>query len=628
MLDRRSRKRIIIFLLIPLLAAIPFFTEDFSLRIISTLILVIYVGFIIFLRDSRKFEEKIPEPEYNEENDYSELPSESEDVDYDTDEGEGFEIVSGNKNLEVITADNYKPSLSPAAKIDYRPKDLKENYFKIAAEQIPQNISHDEYFGFVIEKLLNVAKDAFLAHSALFFWYNSRKQKITLDRFVSSSSALTRQKFDLENDLLSEIITTEEPQWIRNISPAAEPDVIRYYNSPQGIKSFIGVPLFYGKHLTGILALDSKDTDAFGPETAWTLGRLVRVISVLISLFEEKYSESISEQRLNSLLSVLAIDKKFEEPEELFDTIENSVKNLLPWDVFTFVYFDTVKKKFVTSRIVNKTTLKYVGEGLEIELGNSFAGQAISSGIPVYIEDTSDRTKRQQRFSSTEDITFDGSFLAVPLVYDDQNFGVLCFENLKKSFYTNSDIKFLKNAIKIFSYIAYSHSNQNVLRDLLSVDPETRLLNSESFIDNLEKDLLKLENVNAPGSLALIHIDEFLEQESLFDGDPFPKVLAEIKKMITDELPSLTLVGRLSKRVIAIHFFNKVVQDVFLWAEKVRIKIARKPIAVISKQNTFTVSIGVAATTGKTSTEEVIRNATLALNKALEKGGNAVKRVN
>ncbi|RMD48933.1 MAG: GAF domain-containing protein, partial [Ignavibacteria bacterium] len=588
MLDRRNRKRIIIFLLIPLLAVIPFLTEDLSIRIISTVLLVIYVGFIIFLRDSKRIEERISEPDLPED-DLGSTPNPYENL--ETDEGEGFDIISPKKEVEIITADEYNSRVVSRPVTDFKPKDLKENYIKIATEEIPSNFSHDEYFGFVLEKLLNVAKDSFLAHSAMFFWYNAKKNKLTLDRFVSPSDTITRQKFDIENDLLSEIVNKEEPQWIGNISPAAEPDVIRYYSSPQGIRSFIGVPLFYGKHLTGILALDSKDQDAFGPETAWTLGRLVRVISVLISLFEEKYSESISEQRLNALISILSVDKKFIEPDELFDTIENAVRNLIKWDVFTFVYFDPKTKRFLTSRIVNNTTLKYVGEGLEIDLNKSFAGKAINTGIPVYIEDTSDTSKPQIRFTEAEDITFDGSFLALPLVYEDQNFGVLCFENLKKSFYTNSDIKFYKNAIKIFAFIAYSHSNQNALRGLLSVDPETKLLNKDWFFASLEQDLLKQNEVKSPGSLALVHIDEFLEQDSLFEGDPFPKVLKEIKNMILAELPPLATIGRISRRVIAIHFFNKTVQDVFLWAEKIRIKIARKPMSVLAKQNTFTISV-------------------------------------
>jgi len=51
-LGDKNKKRILIFLVIPLLLAISLFIEDFTLKIISGLILIIYVGFIIFLRDS------------------------------------------------------------------------------------------------------------------------------------------------------------------------------------------------------------------------------------------------------------------------------------------------------------------------------------------------------------------------------------------------------------------------------------------------------------------------------------------------------------------------------------------------------------------------------------------------
>lgn len=65
----------------------------------------------------------------------------------------------------------------------------------------------------------------------------------------------------------------------------------------------------------------------------------------------------------------------------------------------------------------------------------------------------------------------------------------------------------------------------------------------------------------------------------------------------------------------------------FLWAEKLRIKIARTPISVVSKQTTFTVSIGIAATHEKMEVQGLIENAELALNKATEKGGNSVKNI-
>ena len=383
--------------------------------------------------------------------------------------------------------------------------------------------------------------------------------------------------------------------------------------------------MFYGKTLAGVLALDSKVGDAFGIETVYSLGRFVRVISIIISLFDEKFAESLSEQRLKSLLGILAADKKFVNENELHGAIENAVKALVQWDAFAFVYYNPTEHKFKTSKIINKTSLKYVGENLEIELTGTLVGKSIISGMPVKIDDTT--SPDFKRFTKAEDVSFDGSFLAIPLVYDDQNYGVLCFESLKKSVYNNADVQFLKSATKIFAFIVYSYSNQSLLKSLLSVDIETKTLNHDAFVERLTSDLIKSKDLSLSGAIALVQIDNFIDQKTLFEGDPFPKVLKTITQLIKEEMSPLTILGRLNEKTFAVYFFNATTKDIFLWSEKLRIKIARKPISVVTKQTTFTVSIGVASTANKTDANEVLHNAELALNKAIEKGGNTVKSI-
>jgi len=618
----KNKRRILIFIFFPVLIVIPFLTDDILLRIISAVLLAIYAGFIIFLRDSKSVqEEKVYKVE-------EELPVEIKKSSngYETDDGEDFKIVSPNKTIEVITADNFTPAANRGNREFFKPSDFKENFQKIVHEELPQDVNQDEQFGFVLEKILSVVKESFMAHTAMFFWYNKNRKRLTLERYISSSTQIAKQKFDLEDDILGKIIQREEPELLTDITSNAERDVIRYYSVPQGIKSFVGVPLFYGKTLTGVLALDSKMNDAFGIEQIYSLGRVVRVISVIISLFEEKFSETQAEQRLKALLGVLSYDKKFESETDLYVALDNAVHGLIDWDAFTFVTYNPVEHKFKTARIVNKTSLKYVGEHLEIDLTGTLVGKAILSSTPVKIDDTS--TTEYPRFSKNEDVSFDGSFLAIPLVYDEQNYGVICFESLKKNVYSNSEVTFIKNATKMFAFILHSYSTISVLKGLLSVDIETKVLNYDSFVERLTVDLVRSKELGIQGAVALIKIDDLLEQDSLFEGDPFPKVLRAVAQMVRDEMTPLNLMGRLSEKIFAVYFFNMSPKDVFLWAEKIRIKIARKPIAVVSKQTTFTVSIGVASTTNKTDVQDVLFNAELALKKALEKGGNTVKSIN
>lgn len=618
-MNKRQRKRLLIFLIVPVLAAILFFTDDLLIRVITIVLMVIYVAFIIFLRDSIRFDGKFS-IETSDDLDSEYIPSPSSDTE------ESFTIVSKNKDVNVITAETYRRNFGISTDTKLKPPDLREKFEEIAKEELPTGIGNDGKFTFALEKVLAVIKDAYSAHSALFFWYNKKKDKLSIERFVSVSNDISNRKFDIEDDILSKIVQKSEPELLSNISPTAEADVIRYYDKPQGIRSFVGVPLFYENNLIGILAMDSKMDDAFGIETIYSLGRFVRVITMIIQIFEEKHSDVISQSRLKALLNLIGPESDFESEEGVFNAIQSSLKDLIEWDIFSFVYFKPVEKRFEVVKVVNNTTLKYIGQGLQVDLSSTIVGKAVATGLAVKIDEMN--SENYKRFTKNEDLTLDGSFLAIPIVYSNQNFGVLCFESLKKSHYTNADIKFLQSAVNIIAYIIYSHSSQKLLKSLIALDLDTRALNAENFKQRLAEDLFKQYSVKAQGALALIKIDDFLEQESLLNGDPFPKVLEAVAESITEDLTPLTIFGRLDERIFAVHFFNTEPKAVYIWAEKLRVKVARKPVNVISKQNTYTISIGVATTTGRTNTDEVLENAHLALQKAVEKGGNTVRNIN
>lgn len=619
LIDKRQKKRVLIFLLVPILAALLFLSDDLLLRFIIIAVIIIYVAFIIFLRDSVRLdgkysinEDEVLDSEYN--------------ISGSSDQDGSFKIITKTTtDADIITASNYVPEFK-AHKNTLIPPDLKERFEEIATELPPAEIGNDGQFVFALEKILTVIKDAYSAHTAIFFWYNKKKEKLSIEKFVSASpNEIAKRKFDIEDDILSKIVQKNEPELLSDISPAAEADVIRYYDKAQKIRSFVGVPLFYEGSLIAILAVDSKVGDAFGIETIYSLGRFVRVITMIIQFFEEKHTDNVSQQRLKGLLNLIGPETNFDTEDDLLASMQNSLSELIEWDALVFVYFKPVEQKFETLRVINKTSLKYIGQGLQIDLTGTLVGKAILSGSPVKIDDTA--ADNYKRFSKSEDLTFEGSFLAIPLIYGNQNFGVLCFESLKKNIYTNSDVKFLRDSVHIISYIIYSHSSQTLIKSLMALDMETRALNRNTFVERLNADLYKANMLNVPGALVLIKIDEFLEQESLFDGDPFPKVLKVISESIASEMTPINIFGRIDEKIFAVYFFNTESKKVYVWAERLRVKIARMPIAIVSKQNTYTVSIGVASTHGKTDTEEVFHSAELALQKAVEKGGNAVKSV-
>lgn len=612
-MNKRQRNRIITFLLVPVIASLSFLTDDLLLRIILIFMLLIYVGFIIFLRDSLRIDRKYTVDEIDNVN----IPIDSSGFEEDSE----FKIISKPNSIETIKSPTQK-TLNYTFTERLKPPDLKDRFDEIANEPISPELDSGGKFSFALEKILAVINETFNAYSVVFFWYDKKSQKLSLHKYLSKSDDILVRKFQLEDDILSKIVQTNEPQLLSEILPNAEYDNIRYYEKPQGIKSFVGVPLYYESELVAILAIDSKVGDSFGVESIYSLGRFIRVITLIIQIFDERHKEQLSQKRLNSLLNFLNVEIESDSYENVLNSISNTFRDILEWDVFSIVFFDSIDKLYKIIKLTNTTNLKYVGEGFNIELTGTLVGKAITSNSSFKVDEIG--LEKIYRYNKSEDLIASGSFMVVPINFMGKPFGAFCFESLKNNHFTNSDMRFIESISKFTAYILHNVYSQKMMERLISLDIETLTLNNESFKQRLEEELIKLNSVDAKGVLALIKIDDFLEQSNLFEGDPFQKVLKEILGIIKNELYPHVIFGRLSERVFAAHFFNYEMKNVFVWAEKLRLKIARHPVSVDMRQNTYTISVGLCSTTGKTDINEVIENADMALRKAVQKGGNNV----
>ena len=75
--------------------------------------------------------------------------------------------------------------------------------------------------------MLTVIKEAYDANTAIFFWYSKKKDKLTVEKFVSNSSDISRRKFDMEDDILSKIVEAGEPEAeVRNFVEQAGLDFV------------------------------------------------------------------------------------------------------------------------------------------------------------------------------------------------------------------------------------------------------------------------------------------------------------------------------------------------------------------------------------------------------------------
>ena len=90
---------------------------------------------------------------------------------------------------------------------------------KLLTRLFLKELGNDGQFTFVLEKILAVIKEAYAAHTAIFFWYNKKKEKLSIEKYLSNSTDVAKRKFDIEDDILSKIVQKGEPELLSDISP-------------------------------------------------------------------------------------------------------------------------------------------------------------------------------------------------------------------------------------------------------------------------------------------------------------------------------------------------------------------------------------------------------------------------
>ncbi len=503
-----------------------------------------------------------------------------------------------------------------------------EKYNNMVNEPLPVNTIGSEQLNFVLDKILTIIQPTMDAYSVVLFWHDKKLDKIVTGPFVSQSKFIPEKgKYDIQDDFLGQVFSKHVPQIRGSIPSSGEADNIRYYSQPEGIRSAVGVPFFFKEQLMGAVVIDAKVPDRFGVETVYDLGRFVSLITIVVMLFKERYSQTHSKKRLNGLLELISPLTITRNADDFIKLVTDNISSIFEWDAFAIIIADDEPDDFKVIDTLNKTLLQFgVPLNLSIEIKNTLAGTVISSGKPVIVDDLIHEERKH--FSSLENITIDGSFIGVPIKYQNTVLGAVCFERLRKNAYSVFDSDYLKSIAAVIGFVMYSQVAQKELSSLGAYDQETRIFNKNMFKTLFELELEKNIILNTQSTLALIKLDDFTEQKSLFSENPVTIVMVGIVELLRAEIAPTSLIGRLSERVLVVYFFNESSNDTFLRAEKIRVKCSRMSFPGLVTRASFTVSIGVASNTGFKTIDESLRNANAALSKAIKDGGNKVANLN
>jgi len=602
-----NKKRLFTFIFLVVLGLVPLIMDDLLIRISAIAVLVVYVAFIIFLRDGKAKLE--PKSEGN--------------ADAAQDIKPKLESFPEDEEKSIITSNELKRMKAATQIHSLKPSNLKDKFYEIACESLPEGLDQDAQFNFVLEKILNVIQSTLIAHSAIFFWFNKKKNQMIIQSYVSENNNIHKARFSLEEDIVSKVVRNGSPELLNNLNSNVEADLIRYYDSTIGIKSIVAVPVFFNDQLIGVLVADSKSEDAFGVETVYLLGRFVRMVTIMLGIFDEKFSVNLVNQKLDALIGLIGDPEKNQDEKYYYQKLLLAFDKLVEWDALSIIAFDYQERCYKIKRVVQKTSLKYPGEGLVIDLDKSITGKAIQTGRSVKIDDITE--DKIYLFNAQDSSTLGGSLLITPILYQNKTFGAIVIEKLRKNFYSNTDVRFIE---KIASYIA-SHfdsiSNIRLLNSYLSVDLDTLLLNRSTFEKRVKEELTKSNITKVNVGLAFISVDNFEKLLNEFGEKVIQKIIKHVAVHLNKESDDLMINARLDTNKFAVLFFNRDDAEAFLWCEKLRQKVVKDFINLDSNNISISLSIGFASGKNHVQPELLFENCELVLRRAVSSGGNCVR---
>jgi diguanylate cyclase (GGDEF)-like protein len=265
-----------------------------------------------------------------------------------------------------------------------------------------------------------------------------------------------------------------------------------------------------------------------------------------------------------------------------------------------------------------------VTAGFELT-GDSLVAAALQARAPLVMEDASG-VRRGQLFGQAERFAGAGAVAVVPIGRDDALLGCIVIAGDAKGSVTRDEARnvgllgaIAATALEIVWEI--EEVNRRAETDAL-----TGLANRRRFDDSLRRELSHSDRFGHPVSLVLVDIDHFKRVNDSHGHEAGDAVLRTIARMLADSVRTVDLCARFGGEELAILLPQTTAAGAFELADRLRRRIAGRPIRHNDVDILVTASFGVA------SYPEVVRSgdvlfpaADAALYAAKRDGRNCVK---
>lgn len=493
--------------------------------------------------------------------------------------------------------------------------DLPMNVF-IETDQLLGDEPRKE-FEYFMTRVLMIIRSATDTRTALFMLFNSHTDELILESYVTSVPLAIKSKlrFNLGTDIVSQIISNAKPQILSEINPAAELDLIPYYNTVTSTGSLIGVPVFWGDGIVGVLIADSESKNAYDAATVAFLGHFTKLVGALVKSYTNKYELLQASKTLEAITTFHGISVNSRNgSENISESITESLKLLFPNSSNGTCGFDAESD--------NWKVLSYKGSGKDcvnqiISLEESLIGDCIYQCKTIHL-------KQGEKSSVPRviagELSLSGEFVCVPIKSKTQIYGAIFLESANRDTFTDFDISVLEligdqagNSIE--KLYLMSSLNSSAL-----FDANTGLLNPNALYRRLQEEISRAKDLKTDMALCLFRFDKYATLDPENYPNRFEYTMQIILERVKRYIQNYDLYGQVDDNTYGIVFLGKDATKSRMTAERIRADVANTIIEHGGGSYSITISMGMASPSKEFDLDVLIRDSFLGLDRASEAG--------
>lgn len=404
---------------------------------------------------------------------------------------------------------------------------------------------------------------------------------------------------------------------------------LTYYNAEQNIRSFLAVPVLRQESCEGVLAIDSREVQAFSEEE---YRHILETMAIQIVHWLEYHSEQAQTgEELEHWRAFFDAAQQLQAANDMQSAVDMAidlVDTVVRADLIAICEAVPDRDRFVV--------LGWRGEPIlpdrRIEFGpeDSWAGWALQQTTPQGVKDFAKRDRNIKVICSDEEIPGQGSTLCIPFDIDKETEavggGLILWSHRSEEFGTN-DADILSRLMSPFA-LAFSRARAMERLQLLATrDALTGLYNRRVAQETLETELRRAARSGENVGVILLDVDHFKKFNDTYGHDAGDEVLRSVATVLSHAVRDVDLPARFGGEEFLVVLPGADRKDAERVAERIRKQLRQTKVRIVDGRNlSVTASFGAATFTPDTAEtlDQLLKRADEALYLAKEQGRDRV----